>query len=488
MGAGQLSKAHLLLSARDSVRLQSQKALGLCLLMICSGLLALSFMTVYTPRIDSFILIVETAFAALGLAVSLLLFAQFPLRRSPAVLVLASGFLFVALATLPQLLRIAQGANVEAQLRFTADLALPLAVIVYMFLRRVERPLEFDAGRSAALIGRAVAATFALAALAVWLSTTGDGPDATANADVASSIRDALATAFLAIVIGVAIGVLWRQRHAPLDLWLLVTLTAWLIAVLIQGISPVTSFAWHFAQLYPLLGMGCMLLALLPADPVAQRAEAERAEEQGPVATDSALGAVANELNQSLCAISANAEAIARLLPGDAPREIRAALEDITGDTQRMSRTVSAAQRLLAGVNEPPAVIDVGQLVNECVQQLQSELREHAVVCDVETAPHLPGVRGLRQPLVQLLVNVLTNSLEAMSGVNSRERRLTVRASRQDPDTVVISVQDSGAGMGRSGPGLALCRSIADAHGGNIVLAPGDGSGTAIKVILPASS
>jgi signal transduction histidine kinase len=498
-----LSKAHWVLSTRDSTGLRSQKALGLCLLMICSGLLAFPFMTAHTPPIASFILIVDTASATLGLVVALLLFAQFSQLRSPAVLVLASGFLFVALTTLPQLLRVSQGASVDAQLRFSSDLALPLAVIVYVLLRKAEPPLQIASDRPAAWIGRAVAATFVLAALTVWLAAAGDVQGAVPGPDVASSLREVLATAFLAMVIGVATGIIWRQRHAPLDLWLLVTLTSWVIAVLIEGVSPIDSFAWHFAQLYSLLGVGCMLLALLPEDKTAIPGSAER--EKRPVLADTALSAVANELNQPLCAISANADAIARLLPVDVPREVRAALADITEDARRISRTMSTAQRLLAGVHEAPAVIDVGQLVNECVLHLQSELQEHAVVCEVETAPHLPGIRGLRKPLVQLLVNLLTNSLEAMSGVNSRERRLKVRAHRHDSNAVVISVEDSGVGIQpedairvfdpfyttkprRSGLGLAICRSIADAHGGNIVLAPGDGRGTAIKVILPASS
>jgi signal transduction histidine kinase len=502
MGAGQLSKAHLVLPALDTARLRSQKALGLCLLIICSGLLALPFMVAHTPRADSFILVVDTAFATLVLVVSLLLFAQVPQKRSPALLALASGFLFMGLATLPQLLGIWPPGSFDPQLRLTIDLALPLAVIAYVLKRRPERPVDFNSDRSAALIGRAVAATFALALLTVWLVSAGDPQGAFPDSETASSVRNVLATAFLAIVFGTAIGVIWRHRHAPFDLWLLVGLTAWVVAVLIQGISPMTSFAWHFAQLYPLLAVGCLLLALLPEETAANPIGVER--QNRPVVPGTTLDAVANELSQPLCAISANAEAIARLLPVDVPEEVRAALADITEDAQRISRTMSTAQRLLAGAHEAPGVIDVGQLLNESVLQLQPELQEHAVVCEVETAPHLPGIRGLRKPLLQLLVNLLTNSLEAMSWVNSRERRLTVRASRHDSNAVVISIQDSGVGIQpedavrvfepffttkprRSGLGLAVCRSIADAHGGAIELTPAEGCGTAIKVILPSS-
>ena len=467
-----------------------------------------------TPRFDAFILIVDTAFATVSLVAALMLFAQFALKRSAALRVLASGFLFAALTTMPQLLRNTQGAFIDSRLRFATDLALPLAIIAYAMSRRFERPRVLDAVRPAALIARAVAATVVLAAVAIWLAVANAPVPGIVEGDTAASLREAMATGFLVIIIGLAVGILWWHRKGVLDLWLLVALTAWVIAVLIEGISPDgTSFAWHCARLYSLLAVACAVLAVF-ADNAAlfsRLSGAIRALDRegpgGPLITDAALKAIANEINQPLFAITANADAIRRLLAAETPdhTEARAALADITQDAQRISRSICAAQRLLAGSLEPPADIDVGQLVNECLLQLQTELLEHSVVCEVETAPHLPGIRGLRQQLVQLLVNLVTNSLESMSGVQSRERRLTVRASRHDSNTVAISVYDSGVGIQpedatrvfdqffttkphRSGLGLAICRSIAAAHGGNIVVATNDGRGTEFKVILPVSS
>ena len=503
-----------MLSTQDPTLAQRHKALGLCLLFICSGLLTLPLMATRTPRFDAFILIVDTAFATVSLVAALLLFAQFALKRSVALLVLASGFLFAALTTLPQLLRLTQGEFIDTRLRFATDLALPLAVIGFAMLRRFESPVPLE--RSTALIARAVAAAIVLAAVVTWISAAASAPvtGIVEGGDTAASLRETMATGFLVIIIGLAIGVLWWQRKAVLDLWLLVALTAWVVAVLIEGVSPDgTSFAWYCAHLYSLLAVTCTVLAVFADSSLlfSRLSGAFRVldrDSQGrPVVADATLKVIANELNQPLFAITANADAIQRMLAADAPdlTEVRAALADITQDAQRVSRTISTAQRLLASTHEPPADIDVGQLVNECLLQLQAELLEHRVVCEVETPPHLPGIRGLRKQLVQLLVNLVTNSLEAMSGVQSRERRLTVRASRHDSNTVAISVLDSGVGIQpevaarvfdpffttkphRSGLGLAICRSIVDAHGGNIVLTPNEGRGTAFKIILPVSS
>ena len=118
-----------------------------------------------------------------------------------------------------------------------------------------------------------------------------------------------------------------------------------------------------------------------------------------------ALKVIADELNQPLFAITANADAISRMLAREAPDlgEVRAALADITSDAQRVSRMIGTLQRLLAAAREPPAHIDVGELVEECVVQMRTEMFAQRVACEVETAPHLPGIRGVRRQLVQML-------------------------------------------------------------------------------------
>jgi Gpi18-like mannosyltransferase len=184
-----LSKAHWVLSTRDATRLQSPWALGLCLLMICSGLLALPFMATPAPRLDSFLLIIETALATLSLVVALLLYAQFARARTPSLLALAGGFLFVALTTLSQLLRLSQGGIIHWQLQFATDLALPLAVIAYALLRRVEHLADFEGDRAAAFIGRSVAAVFLLAALAIGWAASGDRQTASPENDLSSSVK-----------------------------------------------------------------------------------------------------------------------------------------------------------------------------------------------------------------------------------------------------------------------------------------------------------
>ena len=154
-----------------------------------------------------------------------------------------------------------------------------------------------------------------------------------------------------------------------------------------------------------------------------------------------AIKVIADSINQPLFAITANTEAIARILAREAPdlREVGAALADITSDAQRVSRMVGTVQRLLVATQEPAADIDVRELVDECMVEMRTEMFAQRVSCDVQTAPHLPGIHGIRRQLVQMLVNLVTNSLEAMSGMPAANgasrcvRCCTIRAPSRFP-------------------------------------------------------
>jgi C4-dicarboxylate-specific signal transduction histidine kinase len=213
------------------------------------------------------------------------------------------------------------------------------------------------------------------------------------------------------------------------------------------------------------------------------------------------------DVNQPLCAIIANADAIARLIEKQPQElaEVRAALADIVNDAQRASHALRRALLPLFPGSDAPDDIDVAQLVDQCMHQLRGEMVYHQVTCEVETAPQLPVVRGIRRQLLHLLTSLVANALEAMAGLQHRERRLRVRASRHDARAVAISIEDSGSGVhpenearifdpyfttkaSRHGLGLAVCRSIVHAHGGHISVGRSDGGGAAFKIVLPASS
>lgn len=490
-----MSSEQFLLSVHPTFA-QRQQASTLALLMICGCVLALPLADVRVARSDVFIQFFDTALTLIALVVAVLLFTQFRVTRIPGVLTLACGFLLMSLTTAPQLLRAAQGAFVDLRLQFISDLSLPAAAIAYALLRRGSAA-RVDSARSASIVTGGVAATVALAALATWVAAaSGDTGIGVPEGD-ATLLWRGLATSLICIAVVAAIALLWRGRGTVLDLWLLVTLLAWLLDVLLRAVAANdSSISWHVAYSYGVLGAACMMLALLGENAALQSRLAHllagRAQLREQRSTASGVvDTISNELNQPLCAITANADAIGCLLEQPRPdfAEVRAALDDIVDDAKRASETLRNAQRMLAGANDAPADIDVGQLVGECLSQLRAELSTRCIACEVQTADQLPGIRGFRRQLLQMLVNLMTSSLDAMSGVQQRERCLRVRAQRHDEGTVAIWVESSGVGIrDRSGLNLAVCRTIVDAHGGQLSVAAAEGGGAAFKVVLPVSS
>jgi len=484
---------HPTLSTIDPTFGQRRRAFALSLLMVCGCILALPLSGTHMPRIDGFVLVADTTLALLSLVTAFLLFSQMALVRSRALLVMACGFLLVGLTTLPQLVRLAEGAAPDPALRYFSDLCLPIAVIVFVVLeRRPSAPLP----RVSSWVVRGVTITFAVAALAIWISSAAQDPEDQITRSISWQTTAAV---MLTAITGVALLLVRRRRASLLDLWLQVALTAWLIGVLLEGLAPDgMSFAWYLGQFYGLLGVTCMTLSLLAENAglfvrisgwmaVHERRHDDEYGNSRP-GGNAAVEAIADELGQPLCAISANVDAVKRMLerpPADM-HEIHAALTDIGSDVHRASEIMRHAQRLLGVLHEPPSVVDMGQLVDECLRQLRPEMLLHRVTCEVETAARLPAVHGFRRQLLQLLTNLVSNSLEAMS-LQSGERRLKVRASRHDACAIAIWIEDSGKPH-RTGPGIAICHAIATAHGGHISLGRRDGQGAAFQVILPAGS
>jgi signal transduction histidine kinase len=214
--------------------------------------------------------------------------------------------------------------------------------------------------------------------------------------------------------------------------------------------------------------------------------------------------AIAHEINQPLCAIVTNAQAAQRYLPGatGADGELREALADIAADGERASQVIGRIRSLLQ--NRPPArlALDLNEAIREVVVLVQHQLSRKGIVFGLNLSPDLGPVWGDRVQLQQVLLNLMLNAIEALDAVATDRRELSVRSRAEGPDTVV-SVCDSGPGLapgdrervfdalfttkaGGMGVGLAISRSIIEAHSGRIWTEPNVGSGAVFHFRLPA--
>jgi PAS domain S-box-containing protein len=214
--------------------------------------------------------------------------------------------------------------------------------------------------------------------------------------------------------------------------------------------------------------------------------------------------AIAHEINQPLAAIVTQGEAALRFLDRDEPDldEVRDALSCITRDGVRAADVIRGL-RALARKSGPQLIgLDIDDVIREVLALAGSELRRHDVVLRTALAADNRLVMGDRVQLQQVLLNLIMNGVQAMSGVSERTRELTVSSTLAEPSGVLVAVEDSGAGLDPAaaqrmfepffttkpdglGMGLTICRSIVEAHGGRLWVSQRAPHGDDVRFTVP---
>ena len=247
------------------------------------------------------------------------------------------------------------------------------------------------------------------------------------------------------------------------------------------------------------------MLAELAAAREREIADQARSAQQTLLTTMGQMAAsIAHELNQPLAAIVTNGNAGLRWLANATPDfdEVRAALQRVVSDGHRASQLIGTIRSMFKKDGQKKAPVDINQLIREVLGLMQGELQNQQVSLQTELEVQPIQVLGDRVQLQQVILNLITNAIDAMGSVTDRPRLLRVRSETNESDAVVVTVEDSGAGIDPKstdrifdtfyttkshgmGIGLAICRSIIEAHGGGIRASPGNPHGTVFQVILP---
>jgi len=217
-------------------------------------------------------------------------------------------------------------------------------------------------------------------------------------------------------------------------------------------------------------------------------------------------GALAHELNQPLAAILANARAAQRMLAhDDVDRvELQAILDDIVSDDRRAGAVIQRVRALIRKDETDPQTVPANDLVTESLELARSDLIQRAVVVSTRLAPSLPQVQADRVQLQQVLLNLIVNACDAMADKSPTTRALVITTAARG-GAVRISISDSGTGISMEpidavfqpfvtskrhglGLGLAICRSIVDAHGGRMWAVNNSGGGATFHVLLPGAA
>ena len=237
-----------------------------------------------------------------------------------------------------------------------------------------------------------------------------------------------------------------------------------------------------------------------------QATQSELARVRGLTAVGQMAASIAHEINQPLAAIVTNGSAGLRWLSNPAPdhlEEVRTALERIVREGNRASQVIDGIRAMFRNDGREKASLDINHLIREVLALLDSELRRSQVLAQTELVPEPLMVLADRVQLQQVIANLITNAIEAMSTVNDRARTLRVKSAISKPDGVLISVEDSGPGIDREnlghifhpffttkpqgmGMGLAICRSIVESHSGSLSASSAYPHGAVFRVVMPS--
>lgn len=237
-----------------------------------------------------------------------------------------------------------------------------------------------------------------------------------------------------------------------------------------------------------------------------QKAQTELAHVSRVMTVGELTASIAHEVNQPLAAIVTNGNATLRWLGGATPNlyEARQAVERIIKDSYRASEVIARIRSLVK--KRPPRndLVDLNEVIIEVFALAQNQARRNHVYLKRQLTTDLPLVRGDRVQLQQVILNLIVNGLEAIAKGKDGARELTVHSNQDEGDSVSVAVSDSGEGLDPvnlervfdaffttkpdgMGMGLAISRTIIEAHGGRLWATSNSPKGAIFQFTLPAN-
>jgi PAS domain S-box-containing protein len=243
----------------------------------------------------------------------------------------------------------------------------------------------------------------------------------------------------------------------------------------------------------------------------AKRAEQELRHAQAELAHISRVttlgeltASIAHEVNQPIAGVVTNAEAALGWLGAEPPNlvKVREVLGYIVTDGMRAGDVIHRIRALIKKAPPDMARVDINEAVLDVITLTRSELLKHGVSLETQLATDLPFIEGDRIQLQQVILNLILNAAEAMSGIDEGAREVRISTGREAPNGVLVSVRDLGSGLDPQnvdhlfeafyttkrdglGMGLAICRSIVKAHGGRLWASANEPRGAVFQFTLP---
>lgn len=507
---------------------QRKTAFGVVIVLFAVALAVAPFAHIQAGRIDNFIPVLQTVLSAADLTTATLLFAQYSIQPQPALLVLASGYIFSGSFAFLQTLAfpgayasaglIGDGTNTAAWFFVLWHTAFLGSVLFYALSKdRNRSPAPFRAS-TGIKVGVTIALAFLTVAALSWVVTDGVrylpqfySDSVSLQTPLGNQVNLALCSlATLALML------LFARRRTVLDLWLMVILLAWIPNFLVAAVASSVRFSvgWYAARGFA-LAASCMLLGVLIAEMMflysrlASALTLQRRERGNRLmSVEAATAAMAHELRTPLGAIALNASTALSQLRAKPPvlDDLDTILDDIENTSHRAGAIISGIRALSAKIPiEERELVSVGDVVRQVLKLVQHDLQVNEISVTTEIQDDLPRVHADRTQMQQVVLNLVKNAIEAMNQNAPEARLLRLSVRLEANSTVLLSVRDSGPGISLQdrnrifdpffttkpagmGLGLAICRTVVENHGGRLRLTNSDRHGSIFEVALPAGA
>jgi signal transduction histidine kinase len=512
------------LSSLPPGRAERRLALAVVLVLLATFFIfAGPLSNIETRRIDAFVPSYSTALFVIELITAFLLFAQFSILRSRALLVIASGYLFAGLFMIPWMLTFPGafaptgllGAELHTPnwLYIFRHIGFSMFVIAYALLKDADPAKGLSRGSAGAAILSSAAITAAVVCAATVLVTAGNAllPHTMLDPVRFSTLRVQIA-GVQALFSTAALIVLWVRRRSVLDLWLMVMMCANVIEVALITFPVPARFTinWYAGRICGLLSGSLVLLVLLYEITrfyahLLHAVLAQRREREARLMTGDAVAAtIAHEVKQPLSAMIINADVGHRWLDRANPDldEAKTSFKLIAADGHRAGAVIESIRGIFKKGALNRTSVDVNDLIEETLALVRDNLQKHRILVQADPNAQVPQVTGDRIQLQQVLLNLITNAIDSMAAKDG-SRVLCVRSEIHDGGGVIVSVADTGTGIvsqdidrifnplfttksAGMGMGLSICRSIIEDHDGRLWVAPNKPEGAVFQFRLLA--
>ncbi len=239
------------------------------------------------------------------------------------------------------------------------------------------------------------------------------------------------------------------------------------------------------------------------AEETLRQAQADLAHVNRVTTMGELTASLAHEVNQPIAAAVTNANTCLRWLAGGNPNleEARAAAMRIVKDGTRAAEIINRIRLLFKKGTPQRELVDINEVIREMIGFLRSEAARHNILVGTELATDLPQFMGDRVQLQQVMMNLMTNGIDAMKDADGT-RKLAIKSQRAENEQILVTVSDTGVGLPAqeadqifkaffttkphgTGMGLSISRSIVESHDGRMWAAENSPRGASFCFTLP---